>query len=584
MLKFTSETFNTDEKESLKKIEDVFFAISIILKEKSSFYIDGLGTIETKLISHVNYINRIKDKYCKITFFENENRSDYSSETLISEYNFDRETLDIIFATLIKNINERKKYTIDNFGTFYFSNSVSFIPSMYLKYFINGFFNVTESIDSKHCVKDENEKNTIVEYMKMLENATNKARFEALSKKNLETAANHESKKSSLNNFGHEYISVYEKYMPKMEDDFARTNDKNDASVVGNNNNRSCNAEGFREGGEKTKEDNKRYFEERPEKEKEKTDNRSEITDDMRFMFKILNEDKKKRAQELKNKNNDLKEEYYFLQDEKKEQIPEENISYKKESIIEKEELKYTDRSNHPKKGLFDFGIKKWSVGQIRIRKRTKLMNYLLYFILIAGSIFGISFLIIKNTPYAKHNLLYFVEERIFGKKNKLYLKSVSGIARSHFVNESIVKYRTEKDGFFWDIAEDIYGDYSYWVLLYAFNENTYKNNFYVKKFSYIDIAEIGNDRMLGSLGLIEKGLAAALSEIYFSMYFFFWDSGKKSAALQMLLWSKIYDQNVFHDRSVEIPMKIYNDVNRVIPDEKSFLEKMKDFFCGAAN
>ena len=186
--------------------------------------------------------------------------------------------------------------------------------------------------------------------------------------------------------------------------------------------------------------------------------------------------------------------------------------------------------------------------------------------ILVAALIVIVAFITIFfiTYPNANKNLTYDIGN------NKL-----ENIVNEYFDNiesTELLTYKLNSDMHYWDIAKELYNDFTYWVLIYAYNK-TYKVDAIIKKGSSIRYKNIQkkiqtvsnkNKKEDTSTDLsIEdiKYFYNTLSKSFLLLYPDFIGAKKNEHALWTLKLSYYYDKNVFMTNSNIIPDNAYSNV-----------------------
>ena len=115
----------------------------------------------------------------------------------------------------------------------------------------------------------------------------------------------------------------------------------------------------------------------------------------------------------------------------------------------------------------------------------------------------------------------------------------------------------TSKDMYYWDIAKTIYGDATYWPLLYAYNNDKFKISNVIKKGSTISYRNIPDFYSVREI----KYLNNTLSKSYIYVYPILTNDNKYNHALWALKLSAYYDLNVFKNNSNVIPEETYMEI-----------------------
>lgn len=128
------------------------------------------------------------------------------------------------------------------------------------------------------------------------------------------------------------------------------------------------------------------------------------------------------------------------------------------------------------------------------------------------------------------------------------------------FFNEmdsASLSYITSRDMYYWDIAKTIYGDATYWPLIYSYNNDKYKISNIIKKGSTIMYRNIPDFSSVNDI----QNLGNTLSKSYISIYPILMNDKKTNHALWALRLSAYYDLNVFKNNAEMIPQKTYSNI-----------------------
>ena len=124
-------------------------------------------------------------------------------------------------------------------------------------------------------------------------------------------------------------------------------------------------------------------------------------------------------------------------------------------------------------------------------------------------------------------------------------------------MNAASLSYITSKDMYYWDIAKYLYGDATYWPLLYSYNNDKYKISNVIKKGSSISYRNIPDFYSYKEI----KNLDNTLSKSYMLLYPILINDRKLKHALWALKLSAYYDLNVFKNNADMIPENTYNNI-----------------------
>ena len=149
---------------------------------------------------------------------------------------------------------------------------------------------------------------------------------------------------------------------------------------------------------------------------------------------------------------------------------------------------------------------------------------------------------------------------------NNIENKKLYDIVNEYFnqIDSANLSYITSKDMYYWDIAKILYGDATYWPLIYAYNNDKFKISNVIKKGSTISYRNIPDFYSIREI----KYLNNTLSKSYIYVYPILTNDNKYNHALWALKLSAYYDLNVFKNNSNIIPeetyMQILNDNNAI--------------------
>lgn len=301
---------------------------------------------------------------------------------------------------------------------------------------------------------------------------------------------------------------------------------------------------------------------------------------DLNSMIKNLNEkevienksEKVEKAEESKINNN--------ISDNNNNDYPEMK-EYSKEELLDinhfdKEDLEYNDTDNkgdikeeadkllevNVQKELFNknnnnnnktlnTNIKK-SGNKTMDKKNIKRSNSLFVGIIRVIFIIIIIFILgIASTIYYSSNKMI--------SSNNIENKKLYDIVNEYFnqIDSANLSYITSKDMYYWDIAKTLYGDATYWPLLYAYNNDKFKISNVIKKGSTISYRNIPDFYSVREI----KYLNNTLSKSYIYVYPILTNDNKYNHALWALKLSAYYDLNVFKNNSNVIPEETYMEI-----------------------
>ena len=153
---------------------------------------------------------------------------------------------------------------------------------------------------------------------------------------------------------------------------------------------------------------------------------------------------------------------------------------------------------------------------------------------------------------------IYYSSNKMISSNN-IENKKLYDIVNEYFnqIDSANLSYITSKDMYYWDIAKTIYGDATYWPLLYAYNNDKFKISNVIKKGSTIFYRNIPDFYSVREI----KYLNNTLSKSYIYVYPILTNDNKYNHALWALKLSAYYDLNVFKNNSNVIPEETYMEI-----------------------
>lgn len=141
--------------------------------------------------------------------------------------------------------------------------------------------------------------------------------------------------------------------------------------------------------------------------------------------------------------------------------------------------------------------------------------------------------------------------------------ESIYSIVNNYFKTEKSTElsYITPKNMYYWDISRALYGNPSYWPLIYSLNASQYSINNYIKRGSKIVYKNIPEKALYDSKSKERKNLYSALSRIYIALYPLLVEENKPKHALWALKLSAYYDLKSFEERKDKIPEHVYQEI-----------------------
>ena len=168
--------------------------------------------------------------------------------------------------------------------------------------------------------------------------------------------------------------------------------------------------------------------------------------------------------------------------------------------------------------------------------------------------------------------ILYFISRENIAKiNNNVENKKLYDIVNSYFNRIDSVEliYTTSKDMYYWDISKYLYGNATYWPLIYAYNNEKYSINNIIKKKSKIIYRNIPEFNNISD----KNNFNNTLSKSFLCIYPILSNDNKFNHSLWALKLSAYYDINVFKNNSNIIPEKIYNYILDKDKSISSFIE-----------
>ena len=515
-----SNEFNIDKNEINIIIKELFDKITLSIINGNKFYMDKLGVISA-------------DEDKKI-FFSNEDESfDESLESIdvkskdIKDIFLEKSIFKSIFKN-IKDISKSEHVYIENFGTFYYNSNIIFDPDTYLKNKVKN----TENNEITEDILDELD-NKILN--KRIENINND--------EILEEVIDEENNSIDDNIIGNiwknkTYNSIDLNTMIKKLNENEKTEDSENTVIIEE---------------EKNKKEEKINYPEMKEYSEE------ELLDINNFDEDYLNENAEKN---IKGKEMESHKETEKSEEKNKK---EEKINYPEMKEYSEEEL--LDINNFDEKYIND--LKENTTANKNIEKEllnikntkeldNKKMNKRKESSELFKGILKVALIIIFILIIGIFVSIYYGSNKIVASNNienqKLY-----DVVNTFFnsMNAASLSYITSKDMYYWDIAKYLYGDATYWPLLYSYNNDKYKISNVIKKGSSISYRNIPDFYSYKEI----KNLDNTLSKSYMLLYPILINDRKLKHALWALKLSAYYDLNVFKNNADMIPENTYNNI-----------------------
>ena len=177
--------------------------------------------------------------------------------------------------------------------------------------------------------------------------------------------------------------------------------------------------------------------------------------------------------------------------------------------------------------------------------------------VLLVG-IIRVIFIIIVIFILGIASTIYYTNNKIISSNN-IENRKLYDIVNEYFneIDSANLSYISSKDMYYWDIAKTLYGDATYWPLIYAYNNDKFKISNVIKKGSTISYRNIPDFYSIREI----KYLNNTLSKSYIYIYPILTNDNKYNHALWALKLSAYYDLNVFKNNSNIIPEETYMEI-----------------------
>ncbi len=490
--------------------KSVFDNISKILLKATPFYIENIGTISIEDIDSTEAFN-VSKRVRRTVFYAKEEKAYYSTESLALNmailYKEDeqkiREIINRTFSYVNDTLTRENKISIQNFGDFYAGNIITFLPSFYLEYLINPYFNLTKNskkIESVIVEPYENEIAGDIYSNKVIDNtiidASDNSEEDIV--EDLDDYDDILDAQQSKENFNKNIDDdLTEEIIEEVIEEVVETPE----SVVANDNKE----EPILKYDEDVEKQIKEPFSRKPQKRSEG------------YEINVENKVEDKTADKVQNRIN--------------------KKSYKNTVVKQKKERSWI------------FAL--ISIAAIFIILSAIILMFYKNVLQEPSNSLNVISQILENDrpPKYQNNNMYDIAEFYFIRKGSQYKT-----------------YVLSRDMYYWEIANMVYGATIYWPFIYALNgdENSIINNnsFLVKKGQQVDVAELKQNRILSLFREMDKDVAQTLAELYFSLYNVFFTIGDSSKAMNMITISATLDRNILEQKKYEIPTRIYDVVS----------------------
>ena len=237
---------------------------------------------------------------------------------------------------------------------------------------------------------------------------------------------------------------------------------------------------------------------------------------------------------------------------------------YSDKNILESKTEKYKSMKEYTESELLDINnFEKDFFSNENIKKSKKATNKDISIApILITSIFIVAIVLITiffiTYPNSNKNLIYGIDN-----------KKLENIVDEYFNNidsKELLTYKLTSDMYYWDISKELYDDFTYWALIYAYNKR-YKADAIIKKGSsirYKDIRKnIQSQTDSNETSTMEdiKYFYNTLSKSFLLLYPDFISAKKDGHALWTLKLSYYYDKNVFMTNSNIVPDNVYSNV-----------------------
>lgn len=153
---------------------------------------------------------------------------------------------------------------------------------------------------------------------------------------------------------------------------------------------------------------------------------------------------------------------------------------------------------------------------------------------------------------------IYYNSNKIISS-NRIENRKLYDIVNEYFneIDSANLSYVTSKDMYYWDIAKTLYGDATYWPLIYAYNNDKFKISNVIRKGSTISYRNIPDFYSIREIRYLNN----TLSKSYIYVYPILTNDNKYNHVLWALKLSAYYDLNVFKNNSNIIPEETYTEI-----------------------
>ena len=575
-----SNEFNIEKEEANNIINNLFGNITLSILNKRKFYMDKLGTIS------------IDDNFNVVLSHDDENFDD-SLESIESKNNdiknifLEKSIYKSIFKN-IKDISKDEEVHIENFGYFHNSN-MAFKTDPVLQNIISIKFNkdnndnsninnddlikkldnTLEGIYSKE--KGEKAYNNRIEIVEdILDELDNKSNNIKDDKDNNEDNIieiiddnndnSNEENDDSDDSIDNNVIGDIWKNKSDIKSVVNNLNDSNDDNndytiddIVNNQNNKDEKNNMINNSNDKEQKNDDDYP---PMKEYTK----EELLDINHFDRADLenNDNEEKRTEENMKENDEIK-----INDKtySKEELLDINENDDSLENFKKEHLDVLNKYESKIKNVQQSNVKKNDIQKNSSSLFGGILKVIciIIFILVIGVIISRYYNDMSSTPI----------------NNSIENQKLYDIVNAYFnaSDSASLSYITSKDMYYWDVAKSLYGDATYWPLIYPYNSDKYRISNIIRKGSSISYRSMANYSSQKDTKLLNN----TLSKSYISIYPILVNDKKLNHALWALKLSAYYDLNVFKNNASIMPEQTYNDILKENSGVKNIYNNMSN-------
>ncbi|MEI0524763.1 hypothetical protein R4K54_02430 [Brachyspira murdochii] len=566
-----SNEFNIDKNEINLIIKELFDKISLSIINGNKFYMDKLGVISTDEDKNIFFSNEDE------SFDESLESIDVKSKELKNIF-LEKSIYKSIFKN-IKDISKNEHVYIENFGTFYYNSNIIFEPDTYLENKVKNTKNneiaedILDELDNKILnkrIENINNDETLEEVIdeennsiddNIIENIWKNKTYNSIDLNTMIKNLNENEEKTEDNE---NTVIMEEEKNQEEKIDYPEMKEYSKEELLDINNF----DEDYLNKDDSIENDNKENKIENIKKEEKEENNypemkeysKEELLDINNFDKDYLLENDKDmkdnenviEVMEIKEKSKKEENNYPEMKEYSKEELLDINNFDKNDlnDLNEKNIIKNTISNKNIEKELLNIKNTK-ELDNKKMKKRKE--NFELF-----KSILKVAFIIIFILIVGVFISIYYGSNRTVASNNvenqKLY-----DVVNTFFnsMNAASLSYITSKDMYYWDIAKYLYGDATYWPLLYSYNNDKYKISNVIKKGSSISYRNIPDFYSYKEI----KNLDNTLSKSYMLLYPILINDRKLKHALWALKLSAYYDLNVFKNNADMIPENTYNNI-----------------------